>query len=73
MDKSLHTRHSGYMERRLVNALQDLKVKYDMTVRDLTNSVVQFLPGEDGIDPAKSNWGKFDVDTFVNLEVAKDD
>ncbi|MBI1971706.1 MAG: DNA-directed RNA polymerase subunit A' [Candidatus Aenigmarchaeota archaeon] len=73
MDKSLRTRHSGYMERRLVNALQDLKVKYDMTVRDLTNSIVQFLPGEDGIDPAKSNWGKFDVDNFVTMEVSKDD
>jgi DNA-directed RNA polymerase subunit A' len=29
MDKSLKTRHSGYMERRLVGALQDLKVEYD--------------------------------------------
>ncbi len=71
MDKSLRTRHSGYMERRLVNALQDLKIKYDLTVRDLTNSIVQFMPGEDGIDPAKSNWGKFDVDSFINAEVSK--
>ncbi len=71
MDKSLRTRHSGYMERRLVNALQDLKIKYDLTVRDLTNSIVQFMPGEDGIDPAKSNWGKFDVENFVNAEVSK--
>ncbi len=72
MDKSLRTRHSGYMERRLVNALQDLKVKYDMTVRDLTNAVVQFLPGEDGIDPAKSNWGKFDVEGFITAEAEKE-
>ncbi|MFH0889565.1 MAG: DNA-directed RNA polymerase subunit A' [Candidatus Aenigmatarchaeota archaeon] len=72
MDKSLRTRHSGYMERRLVNALQDLKVKYDMTVRDLTNAIVQFLPGEDGIDPAKSNWGKFDVEGFISTEANKE-
>jgi len=53
------------MERRLVNALQDLKVHYDMTVRDLTNAIVQFCPGEDGIDPSKSDWGKMDITKFV--------
>jgi len=53
MDKSLKTRHSGYMERRLVGALQDLKVEYDGTVRDSSKRIVQFLPGEDGLDPSK--------------------
>ena len=61
MDKSLHTRHSGYMERRLVNALQDLRVEYDGTVRDSKNHIIQFIAGEDGIDPAKSDAGKVDV------------
>ncbi len=61
MDKSLHTRHSGYMERRLVNALQDLRVEYDGTVRDSKNHVIQFVAGEDGVDPAKSDDGKVDV------------
>jgi DNA-directed RNA polymerase subunit A' len=45
------------MERRLVNALQDLYVEYDGTVRDSRDKVVQFLAGEDGIDPAKSYNG----------------
>ena len=53
MDKSLKTRHSGYMERRLVGALQDLKIEYDGTIRDGMNRIVQFLPGEDGLDPSK--------------------
>ncbi len=57
MDKSLKTRHSGYMERRLVGALQDLKVEYDGTVRDSKGRIIQFLAGEDGIDPAKSDGG----------------
>ncbi|MEM7813286.1 MAG: DNA-directed RNA polymerase subunit A' [Candidatus Aenigmatarchaeota archaeon] len=63
MDKSLHTRHSGYMERRLINALQDLKVEYDMTVRDSRGHVIQFLAGEDGIDPAKSDAGNVPMPT----------
>jgi DNA-directed RNA polymerase subunit A' len=57
MDKSLKTRHSGYMERRLVGALQDLKVEYDGTVRDSSNRIVQFVPGEDGLDPSKVEKG----------------
>lgn len=61
MDKSLKTRHSGYMERRLVGALQDLKVEYDGTIRDAANRIVQFLPGEDGLDPAKIEKGGIDV------------
>jgi DNA-directed RNA polymerase subunit A' len=65
MDKSLHTRHSGYMERRLVNALYDLRVEHDGTVRDSKNHVVQFLAGGDGIDPAKSDNGSIKFDRIL--------
>ncbi len=58
MDSSLKTRISGYMQRRLINALQDVKIDYDNTVRTCEGNVVQFIPGEDNIDPAKSDWGK---------------
>lgn len=61
MDKSLKTRHSGYMERRLVGALQDLKVEYDGTVRDSSNRIIQFVPGEDGLDPSKVERGGINV------------
>lgn len=60
MDKSLRTRKSGYMQRRLVNALQDLKVEDDGSIRSIRGRIVQYLAGEDGIDPAKSYWGKAD-------------
>ncbi len=65
MDKSLHTRHSGYMERRLVNALQDLRVEYDGTVRDSKNHIIQFVAGEDSIDPAKSDGGTVDIEKIA--------
>ncbi|MBU5575107.1 MAG: DNA-directed RNA polymerase subunit A' [Candidatus Aenigmatarchaeota archaeon] len=65
MDKSLRTRHSGYLERRLMNALQDLKVEYDGTIRDNRKIIVQFNFGEDGIDPSKSNWGTIDIKSIV--------
>jgi DNA-directed RNA polymerase subunit A' len=65
MDKSLRTRHSGYLERRLMNALQDLKISYDHTVRDNRGIIIQFTPGEDNIDPSKSDWGFLDVKTAI--------
>lgn len=65
MDKSLHTRHSGYMERRLVNALYDLRVEHDGTVRDSKNHIVQFLAGGDGLDPAKTDNGSIKFDRIL--------
>ena len=65
MDKSLRTRHSGYLERRLMNALQDLKVDYNYTVKDNRGIIIQFVPGEDIIDPAKSDWGFLDINSIV--------
>ena len=50
MDTALRTPKSGYLYRRLVSALQDLRVEYDDTVRDASGNIVQFLFGGDGID-----------------------
>jgi DNA-directed RNA polymerase subunit A' len=49
MDTGLRTPKSGYLYRRLSNALQDLRVEYDKTVRDSNNNIIQFKFGDDGI------------------------
>jgi len=53
MDTALRTPKSGYLYRRLVSALQDLKVEYDGTVRDASENIIQFIYGDDGKDVAK--------------------
>lgn len=53
MDKSVKTRTSGYLERRLINALQDLKVEYDFTIRDTEKKIIQFEAFENLLDPSK--------------------
>ncbi len=58
MDQSLRTRTSGYMYRRISNALQDLKVEENRSVMASDGTVVQFKAGEDGIDPSKSDRGE---------------
>ncbi|MBR9679514.1 MAG: DNA-directed RNA polymerase subunit A' [Candidatus Altiarchaeota archaeon] len=69
-DTGIKTPKSGYMYRRLSNALQDLKVDYDHSVRDGSGTIVQFLYGEDGIDPNRSDWGSIDMERIA--EVIKD-
>ena len=58
VDTAVRTQQSGYMQRRLIHALEHLKVEYDGTVRTPTGRIVQFRYGEDGVDPAKSDHGK---------------
>ena len=57
VDTAVRTQQSGYMQRRLINALEHLRVEYDGTVRNSIGEIVQFQYGEDGIDPAKSDHG----------------
>src|SRR3989339_1957941 len=61
MDTALRTPKSGYLYRRLVSALQDLKVEYDGTVRDASENIVQFVYGDDGKDVSKTEGGKINV------------
>lgn len=63
VDTAVRTSQSGYMQRRLINALQDLHIEYDGTVRTADDRIVQLRYGEDGVDPSKSDHGK-----AVNIE-----
>jgi DNA-directed RNA polymerase subunit A'' len=57
MDVALRTPKSGYLYRRLANALQDLVVAYDGTVRNASGNVVQFKYGLDGVDISERHKG----------------
>ncbi|MFH0859606.1 MAG: DNA-directed RNA polymerase subunit A' [Candidatus Altiarchaeota archaeon] len=58
VDTAIRTGRSGYMQRRLINALQDLSVRADGSVRGDGNVIVQFKYGEDGIDPMRKEFLK---------------
>jgi len=66
MDTALRTPKSGYLYRRLANAMQDLRVEYDRTVRDSSGRVVQFIYGSDGLDVSRSSGGTIDVKSIIN-------
>jgi DNA-directed RNA polymerase II subunit RPB1 len=53
IDTAVKTSQTGYIQRRLIKGLEDLKVEYDMTVRNNKQKVVQFNYGDDGIDTVR--------------------
>ncbi|KAJ3236806.1 hypothetical protein HDU81_010375 [Chytriomyces hyalinus] len=53
VDTAVKTAETGYMQRRLMKALEDLTTHYDLSVRNSTGGVIQFTYGDDGLDPAK--------------------
>jgi len=66
VDTAVKTSQSGYMQRRLINALQDLVVANDGTVRDAYGNIIQFKYGEDGVDPMLTYHGKpVDIDRAI--------
>jgi DNA-directed RNA polymerase subunit A' len=67
VDTAVRTSRSGYMQRRLINALEDVRVENDKTVRHSGGLIIQFLYGEDGVDPARSSSGNaVDVDRIIS-------
>ncbi|MCE4618513.1 MAG: DNA-directed RNA polymerase subunit A' [Desulfurococcales archaeon] len=66
VDTAVKTSQSGYMQRRLINALNDLVVLHDGTVRDAYGNLIQIKYGEDGVDPMKTYHGDpIDVDRLI--------
>ena len=47
------TSTTGYIQRRLIKGLEDLKIEYDMTVRNSKGKIVQFSYGDDGFESTK--------------------
>lgn len=52
VDTAVKTAETGYMQRRLMKALEDLSTRYDDSVRNSSGGVVQFTYGDDGLDPS---------------------
>ncbi|KAF6751321.1 RNA polymerase II large subunit [Ephemerocybe angulata] len=62
IDTAVKTAETGYIQRRLVKALEDVMVCYDGTVRNSLGDLIQFVYGEDGMDGAYIE--KQSIETF---------
>ena len=50
IDTAVKTAQTGYVQRKLVKAMEDLTVNYDYSVRSSSGSIIQFIYGTDGMD-----------------------
>jgi DNA-directed RNA polymerase subunit A' len=69
VDTAVRTSKSGYLQRRLINALSELETQYDGTVRDTSDTIVQFEFGEDGTSPVQvssTDESEIDVDQIAD-------
>ena len=68
IDTAVKTANSGYIQRKLVKSMEDLKVAHDLSVRGSNNDIVQFCYGYDGFDSItleiqnKIDFIKIDID-----------
>ncbi|RZD41126.1 MAG: hypothetical protein CXT73_05570 [Methanobacteriota archaeon] len=66
IDTAVKTSQTGYIQRRLIKGMEDLKVEYDMTVRNSKGKIVQYQYGDDGIDPMRVETQKLPI---VNMSL----
>ena len=64
IDTAVKTSQTGYIQRRLIKGMEDLKVEYDMTVRNNKNKIVQFTYGDDSFDTVKIEEQKLPLITM---------
>ncbi|CAN3474396.1 DNA-directed RNA polymerase II subunit RPB1 [Diutina catenulata] len=70
IDTAVKTAETGYIQRRLVKALEDIMVHYDGTTRNSLGDIIQFLYGEDGMDGTQVE--KQSLDTLPGSHMAFD-
>ena len=71
IDTAIKTAESGYIQRRLIKAMEDISIKYGGTVRNAANNIVEFTYGDDSIDPIKLEKIKLELLTYSNEQLEK--
>lgn len=65
IDTAVKTSETGYIQRRLIKAMEDIQVTIDHSIRNSSGDVISFLYGDDGLD---ASMLISDVVDFSNIE-----
>ena len=71
IDTAVKTAETGYIQRQMVKAMEDLVTQHDGTVRDARGCIVQFHYGEDGISCTKVETQGLNIHGMSNEEIRK--
>jgi len=71
IDTAVKTAETGYIQRQMVKAMEDLVTQHDGTVRDARGCIVQFHYGEDGISCTKVEAQGLNIHNMSDEEIRK--
>ena len=69
IDTAIKTADTGYIQRKLIKALEDILIKYDGTVRNSNNTIIQFLYGDNNINPANQIEHNLNIVNMNNKDI----
>ena len=71
IDTAVKTAETGYLQRQMVKAMEDLVTQHDGTVRDARGCIVQFHYGEDGLSSTKVETQGLPIHTMSDDDIRK--
>jgi DNA-directed RNA polymerase II subunit RPB1 len=72
IDTAVKTSETGYIQRKLVKAMEDCKINFDMSVRNASGNIIQFLYGDDGMNAIKLEKHKIMYINYDNTRMEKE-
>lgn len=72
IDTAVKTADTGYIQRQLVKAMEDLVIQYDGTVRDARGNIVQFHYGEDGVNSTKIESASLGLTKLTDTDIKRE-
>lgn len=69
IDTAVKTASTGYIQRKLVKALEDISMRYDLTLRNANEIIVQYLYGDSNIKTEKQVEQKIDMLKLDNKSI----
>ncbi len=72
IDTAVKTADTGYIQRQMVKAMEDLVVQHDGTVRDANMGIVQFHYGEDGVNATKIESHAYPLGKLTEADIERE-
>lgn len=69
INTAINTAVTGYIQRRLVKAMETCKTEWDGSVRDANGAIIQFKYGEDGFDGQYLEFNTTELKEFSNKQI----
>lgn len=69
IDTAVKTADTGYIQRQLIKAMEDLTTQFDGSVRDARGKIIQFHYGEDGVNSTKIESASLKLESLSETDI----